>query len=567
MINKPKIPALTAPRKTLVLLYIIALILVSSGLAAQEKVVFRVHMEHAYVNPDDRIFVRGASPLLGNWTETSGLELSPSTENEAVFTGSIPAGSIPETGLEYKFVIQSAIGELRWEHRGNRSIKPGESPALVWFDDRSTPGIQQTFVTLTVRLDLSDYFINGSPVEGVQLMGGRAPLTFDEEKGGVEMSQVSDQVWETQVSFPYGTQKDIPFKFRWKYLDEWHWEYRPGHINHVLWVNDNNPQESIALAFDSEQGKIIPAAPHAEKVDNYTLVLANLGGELSGNRYYYEEAITHLLEGRLVQAQSSYDLYSAGTSSKSEIDDFQYLMAGKIAEEQGMDAAQRYINQQQRSETNQHRKAHFEYLKGEILLNAGRQAEARGHFQKVQNDFPLEQDITEYSENGLVVSYLMEGDSVSLENAKNLLEPYKQSEHTGKLKQLERLYGMMGDEYLQREMLVRLTQVGNEKQRIQSQIKLADFDIKNERFEESLTLLNSLPPAASLTQQKEWNALKIEVLTKLGYREQLVDEVELFEQKWPNDARLNQFRKDKNQAKEKIDKKKALKAGANEEGQ
>lgn len=95
-------------------------------------------MEYAHLNPGDRVLVRGGSADLGNWTESTGLELVPSIENEAIFTGSIPANTVPETGLEYKFVVQPSEGELLWEHRANRIIKPGEQPELVWFDDRTS---------------------------------------------------------------------------------------------------------------------------------------------------------------------------------------------------------------------------------------------------------------------------------------------------------------------------------------------------------------------------------------------------------------------------------------------
>ncbi|WP_263773073.1 glycoside hydrolase family 15 protein [Propionivibrio soli] len=81
----------------------------------QTTVTFQVT---ANTNFGENIYLVGNSPLLSDWTPSSGIKLAPTNYPVWNATVSLPAG----TALEYKYVKRDASGNTVWEGGGNRSF-------------------------------------------------------------------------------------------------------------------------------------------------------------------------------------------------------------------------------------------------------------------------------------------------------------------------------------------------------------------------------------------------------------------------------------------------------------
>ena len=177
-------------------------------------------MKHANIEAGDKVVVRGNRARLGNWTSDGELPLVQG-KNPNIFQAGIRLNL--QGQVLFKYVLIKKDGTEIWEQSGNRVYDPLLNEP-VWFSDRSSPGISQTYVNVTVLLDLTQLTFDGLPVDRVALMGAHEPLSFDMVNGRTEMVQVSDGIWEAIVGFAYGTPHDVPFKFVWQYEGDWKWE-------------------------------------------------------------------------------------------------------------------------------------------------------------------------------------------------------------------------------------------------------------------------------------------------------------------------------------------------------
>jgi outer membrane protein assembly factor BamD (BamD/ComL family) len=512
---------------------------ISAELLAQ-PVQFSVNMEHTFVGPREKVVVRGNIPELGNWEESGELILR-KRGNQNVYAANLNLKNSHTEPVLYKFVIIRADGTERWEERGNRVWNP-ENTQTVWFNDRNSPGVQQTVVQVTFTLDLTDHSMNGLPTEGVALMGGHAPLSFDLETRRTEMLQTSEGIWEATVAFPYGTPHDVPFKFAWKHQGEWMWEWRPGHTNHVFLIDDTGTQQTVGLKYDTQLPGVVPLESTTGFVDNYDAVLATLPEPAqAASRYSYEKAMELLRKGQTESATATYAAYKAGHPGGEEIDDFHYRMIHHLRRTQGMQAARGYLEVQLAEEPIRERRDYFGYLKGELALNEGNHAEARRQFKKVQNEGSWE-IATNYAAIGMVQSYLRDSDPDSVKRGVTLLERHAarapQAERRSYLVRLERAYRTTGLQEKRNEVLFELAITGNQVQQAVSKIDLAGQYVEESRASEALGLLDITEFDGNLPKglQVQLVRLKLRAYHELEMYDELSILYEEYSNTWPQDA-------------------------------
>ncbi len=505
-----------------------------------QPIQFSVNMEHAFVGPGEKVVVRGNIPELGSWEAAGELRLR-KQGNTGIYSGELTLDSSAENPVLFKYVILRSDGTEQWEQRGNRVLDP-ETTETVWFDDRSTPGIQQTVVQVTFQLDLTEHSMNGLPAEGVALMGAHAPLSFELETGRTEMTQTSEGMWETTVAFPYGTPHDGPFKFAWKHQGEWMWEYRPGHTNHVFLIDDSDGQQTLQLKYDIQSLGVVAVEGTSGFVDEYDEVLASLPEQARANsRYAYEQAMEQLQRGDAAAATATYATYIAGHPGGEEIDDFHYRMVYHIKNTQGSESARSYIENQLTEETIPERRDYFRYLKGELALNAGNRAEARRQFRKVEAEGSWE-IATEYASQALVHSYLTESNPDSILKGVTILEGkaarVPQAQRRGYLIQLERAYRAADLPEQRKATLTELATTGTPEQQAPYKIRLADAYLKQSQASQALGLLDAAEFNGSLPRglQVQLIRLKLRAYHELDMHEELATLYEEYTDQWPEDA-------------------------------
>ncbi len=538
-------------KNTLTLLFIA--VLTYTGATAQ-TINFAVDMQYAWLEPGDKVVVRGNIPELGTWTEEGELQLRKERGGD-VFKGQLSLSSLPAEPVLYKFVILRSGGIEEWEQRGNRIADPTSTETL-WFDDRDAPGIQQTVVQVTFRLDLSDHTMNGEPATEVALMGGRAPLSFDLETGRTAMTEVSEGIWEASVGFPYGTAHDVPFKFAWTLDEEWIWEWRSGHTNHVFLIDDTGADQVVSLVYDVAKPGIVPVAGTPGSVDDYDAVVAFMGNRGQGSRYQYERAMELMNTGQIEAAQTQYNAYKAAHPGVVEIDDFHYEMADYISKSQSLEAANTYIDVQLDSETDPIRRNYYGYLRGELAMNAGRKAEARKQFRRlVQAD---DEDMAgRYARKALAYSYLS-GDADTVRKAiphfRKLIANAPPSERRQLSRNLARAYGRVGLEERRDSIMIRLTTTGNPGQRGRATLELAREYQHRGMHTEALGLLDAAEFTARVPKglRAEAARLRIQAYHQLEMHEELVALYDQFEQEWPENAHVKRLSKLAEDARKKV---------------
>lgn len=523
----------------------VLLFFVGATILQAQPINFSVNMEHSFLSPGDKVVIRGNIPGLGNWEHAGQLLLKKERETD-IYSGKLTLKKEVVSPVLYKFVILRQDGTEEWEERGNR-VLDRESQNTVWFDDRSSAGIQQTVVQVTVRLDLSKHGMDGVPAENVALLGGRSPLSYDLETGRTEMKEVSEGIWETTVTFPFGTPYDVPFKFAWKHEGEWIWEWRAGHTNHVFWIDDTSSQQVIALRYNLQKTGVIPVEGSSGMVDDYEAIMLGLGEQSTQSRYMYERSIELLEAGEMEAAKVRYAQYKEGHAGGEEIDDFHYRMAHKLSRTQGVEVAQKYIEDRLKDELISERRTYFGYLKGELLMNAGRRAEARKHFKEVLKEENWE-IATEYSKQGLVHSYLMEPEPDSIKKGVRLLEQQAAqapvNERRKYAQRLSRAYQRAGMQEERKQAMRELATTGNKAQQTKGALNLADSYLKEGRYTEALGILDvaelqEMPKGYELRNTR----LRIQAYSELQMYDELLTLFTSYEQKWPDDPFYKRLKK------------------------
>lgn len=523
---------------TITLLFLIVITPGQSLNAQTKQVRFAVNMEYANLEPGDRVVVRGNRAELGNWGDEGELILRPSPNNANIFGRRIRLNTNKE--VLYKYVLIKADGTEIWEQRGNRILnKNGEK--IAWFSDRETPGISQTFVNVTFRLDLTDHSMDGLPAEGVALMGAHEPLSFDLENGKTEMNEISPGVWEVTIAFPFGTPHDLPFKFAWNHDGEWVWEWRPGHTNHVLWLDDEASEQTAALRYDIELPGVVAANNNTSKVDDYRFVIQQLGDKGPQSRYGYELAMEQLRSGQRRQAEVTYARYKKGHPGGEEIDDFDYQMAYYIERNESAEAAERYVEQKLKKEMIKERRSYLRYLKGELALRNGNSTKARKLLREAMQTSEWEM-ASEYSRQALVASYMSESDPDSVQRGIQYLRRYLVKANPKERRKLaERLvhaYERLDMFEEQESVLNELATRGNTRQQAKGKLELAKYYMKHSRYSEALDLMDAIESAHELPDHIKRTVIRnrIRAYAHLEMHNEVVATFEHYTQKWPEDV-------------------------------
>ncbi|MEO1023290.1 MAG: CBM20 domain-containing protein [Bacteroidota bacterium] len=526
---------------------ILAMILLISGgqQVWGQTLSFAVDMQYAYLQPGDRVVVRGNITELGNWTAEGELVLTPQSGSK-VFTGQLDPQTNPPAPIWYKYVILRTNGAEEWEERGNRVYTAAgrASQVPVWFNDRQTPGIRQTVTQVLFTLDVTGFGGMDSELEAVALMGGRAPLSFELEQGRKSMTQTGEHKWEVSVNFPAGTQPDIPFKFVFQRDGEWQWEWRPGHTNHVVWLEDIAGPQTVSMRYDLDQVAFVPTSATMALVDDYQGVMKRLGDISQATRYGYASAMQALEAGELAEARSRYRAYRAEHAGGEEIDDFEYRYAYKLWEGQGLSAALAHIDKVEQTEQQPKRLQYLEYLKGELNLHAGNREQARYHFMQAQAH-PANWDmVMTYSRQAVMETYLQSSSPDSVRKGirmmeRRLQEPSATNMNRRKLLlRLERAYAQADMSEKQQKALRKLSSSGTRKQQVRGALKLAEQQLRHNQPEEALLTLETI---ATLDDFSEWYQRQYTRLQLTGYyqTEQYIPYTDLYEiylQRWPEDA-------------------------------
>lgn len=536
--------------KTPLFLFLTVLFGVNS--AAAQQYTFQVNMEHIQLGPGDKVAVRGNVAVLGNWEEEGQLMLR-KEGNSQIYSANLDPSKVLSANVLYKYVIIRRDGTEQWEERGNRVLNPTNSEP-VWFNDRTTAGIQQTLVQVTVQLDLTEHSMNGYPAEAVAIMGAHAPLGWDMDTERTELTEISEGIWTTRVNFPFGTPHDVPFKFGWKHNDEWMWEWRAGHSNHVFLIDDSYTEQSIALRYDVDKPGVVPTDGTSGSVDDYDAVLARLGDKSGQSRYQYEKAMKLLEQGNLEEANQTYARYKTAHPGGEEIDDFAYRMVYALEKSQGYEAAQAYLKTQQQTETIPERKVYFTYLEGELALHAGKRNIARNAFNKVMQENKW--DIaTEYSQKAMVHSYLTEDEPDSIKKGVVLLEQEAarapETEQRDYAVRLSRAYRAAGMKDKQEQALIKIATTGTEHQRATGKVELARTYMRNGKYTEALGFLDSVNEEFLVERDKlQKTRLQIELYHELEMHNEVATLYEEYERNHPEDPfrkRLEAFKKNAEQ--------------------
>jgi|GEM_PF-4862830 len=528
--------------KTLFNILFVALIFgilhTTSAHAQSEQVRFAVNMEYANLDPGDQVVVRGNRARLGNWQAEGELLLSPAANNPSIYRGNVRLNRSGE--VLYKYVIKKADGTEIWEETGNRVLS-SEQSTPDWFSDRSSPGISKTFVEVTFTLDLTQHTMDGFPAEGVALMGMHAPLGFDLETQRTEMTEVSQGIWQTTVYFPFGTPHDVPFKFAWYHEGEWRWEWKPGHTNHVFWIDDSSAGQSVSLAYDAQVPGVVAAEGSSGHVDEYAYIIQQLGERASRSRYGYALAIKRLKAGDRQGAEAAYQQYRAGHPGGEEIDDFDYEMAYHIQRKEGETAAQEFVEQKLATETTPERRSYLRYLRGELAMHAGDQKRARRLLKQAleQSDWEL---VGEYSRRALVQSYLQESSTDSVQRGVQLLRQFAANASPENRReyavQLARAYQRAGMAEEQEEILNELATRGNARQQVKGKLQLANWYLQQRRYTEALGLMDAIEFGEALPARLELQLTRqrIRAYYQLDMYDELSASYQRYRTTWPEDA-------------------------------
>jgi tetratricopeptide (TPR) repeat protein len=327
-----------------------------------QVVTFELEVPEGVLQSGDVIELRGNISENINWDE--GLAMM--RQDGRRWNVTLPA---EHTFLqfEYKFLIVRANGHLEWEEGTNR-IYTGEPSGNITGQLRGFGGAQlANHIQVAITLDLTDYRVNGHPIEEVMLQGGRAPLGWDMPDHGIALNSTDSNTWSTKVVMPAGSPADVPFKFAWKADGVWYWEHLPGHVDHLMIIHAPATSAYIHLGYNHESGRVEAIASQSAQLDNYEQAAETYR---ASRRYRYFRAIELLEDGEMDAARQLYDAHR-NDYPPVYIDDFEFIWAHVLAGQERIAEALIFVRENAEKETNDWRRAYFHYLEGEILLNSG----------------------------------------------------------------------------------------------------------------------------------------------------------------------------------------------------
>ena len=368
---------------------------------AEQQVMFELSVPEGLLQPGDRLELRGDISPEYTWDAGPSLQY-----RDGLWHLNLDQ-DLAGTSFEYKYVIVRTDGRLDWEEGKNRNFNAlGLGMVRDQLRGFDGPRLHQD-VSVLIELDLGDFHLDGHPVEKVGLLGGRPPLGWDLPEEAILLQRGRDGLWSTQIVFTGGQPADIPFKFGWQVDGVWHWQALPGHIDHLLVLNPDAARAEVRLQYDDQTGRIRSVRAVGGTLDAY--------GEAAETyketrRYRYFRAIELLDAGNMAAARRMYQEHRR-YYEPVYIDDFDFIWAQTLKDHHGLGQALAFTRDQAELETNPWRKAYFHYLEGELLLNDGRLAAARGALQQALElapDQDSDRQIVGYAQMGLAMSWMGE---------------------------------------------------------------------------------------------------------------------------------------------------------------
>ena len=354
------------------------LVLIWSSTQATAQQRFTVYTPEGVVEPGGRVELRGSLAELGAWEE--GLVMK-NQNGRKVWSVEV---SVPDTTstFEYKFAIVRKGGAVEWESGHNRSWNAGtgvseEVPMFRGYE----ADILQNKISWKIIFNTSGMTVNGFSPEQVAILGGRLPLGWDLEKDRILLDQESDSTWSTVLTLDRNSPVDIEFKLAWQADGVWYWEYQPGHINHLLLADKNAQMITLTLAYNLETSRVVAVEAIGGEADGYAKAAEAYG---TTRKFGYYQAVTELETGDLQKARETYTKHRAAYApvNVDDIDDFDFLWAHSLANQGMLAEALAFAEEKGQSDPVSWRRTYFQYLKGELLLNAGRNEEAQEFLEK-----------------------------------------------------------------------------------------------------------------------------------------------------------------------------------------
>jgi tetratricopeptide (TPR) repeat protein len=460
-------------------------VLLTSPLFAQ-LTRFTVTVPGGVLKPGDAIHVHGSDASLGSWVVGPRMTLQTiGIETQAHLEVELQDGT---GAIEYKYVIHRADGRLEWEPSANRrrmltdSGRNSQIDMLAGYEG----ALLSAPVTVRFRFLAEGFTVNGITPDSIGVVGGRWPLVFGLGNEITQMSNIgtSDGAWVTSVEFPTGSPVDVPFKFVWKADGVWYYEFLPGHINHIALLDPDVRQAVITMRMDTERHRVVPLSATGALVDDYARVHTEYGNK---RPYGYDLAITQLDAGRTDQAIATYDGFISAYRGSVLIDDFDYMRAGAMADAGQIEDALAFAKAKGAQQTDAQRRGYFEYLQGEILLNADQPQRSRAHFRRAEAMMRAgepDQMVTGYARMALAISYMAESEPDSLVRARSPLMALARTHPDASMRRqawghLDQVATQIGDHSLAMTAQTALDSVGTREQIVRGQIHRMQMLLEN----------------------------------------------------------------------------------------
>ncbi|RLC49077.1 MAG: hypothetical protein DRZ79_06470, partial [Candidatus Cloacimonadota bacterium] len=185
-----------------------------------------------------------------DWTAGQNMLSDPNEDD--IYTGEviIPAGSNPFQ--QYKFV-----NGTQWEDQiENRAFvvddsSPTQILEVVYFNNQNPADYLSQGVTVTFNLDVSDSVNAGAVFNTIGINGNVAPLDWDFDAMNNPLSNIGNNIWTVDITFPEGSYRYLEFKFA---HDGYDWEAGFGE-NHLVSIDDANATMTVNCVY-GQMGQI-----------------------------------------------------------------------------------------------------------------------------------------------------------------------------------------------------------------------------------------------------------------------------------------------------------------------
>jgi len=211
---------------------------IGSPTSIDVTITFQVNM--SLVSPVYDVFVAGT---FNGWTPGEIILTDPDQDSIYVGDYTIPEGSNPMQ--EYKFINGSD-----WEYIGNRSFivddsSPTQVLPVVYFNDENPEDYITQDVTVTFNVDVSDSVAAGVVFNTLSICGNVAPLDWDFAANNNPLTNIGDDIWTIDITFPEGSYRYLEFKFARNGMDL---EAGFGE-NHTVTIDDVSSTQTVDCVY------------------------------------------------------------------------------------------------------------------------------------------------------------------------------------------------------------------------------------------------------------------------------------------------------------------------------